>query len=160
LAIAMTNRFYVSMSKQRRNCFFAAAIIIATSCIGCGNQSLYEVAVVHGTVTLDGKPLTGGKVMFAPIAEGQNAKAGKPGFGALGPDGSFVISTYGVEDGAVVGKHWVSVMRNLKVGDSERPSTEKPEMPFERVTFPQQQTVVAGQENKIDIALTSAMLSD
>jgi hypothetical protein len=142
------------------NCLVAAAIVTAISCIGCGNQSSYEVATVRGTVTLDGKPLTGGKVMFAPIAEGQNAKAGKPGFGALGPDGSFVISTYGVEDGAVIGKHWVSVMRNLKVGDSEKPSTKKPEMPFERVTFPQQQTVVAGQENQIDIALKSTMISD
>jgi hypothetical protein len=148
------------MNKQRNNCFFAAAIIVALSCSGCGKQSSYEVAVVRGTVTLDGKPITGGKVMFSPTAQGQNAKAGKPGFGTLGPDGSFVISTYGNEDGAVVGKHWVSVMRNLKVGDSEQPSTEKPEMPFERMTFPQQQTVVAGQENQIDIALTSAMLSD
>jgi hypothetical protein len=148
------------MSKPWRNCLVAAAIITAISCVGCGEQSSYEVAVVRGTVTLDGKPITGGKVMFAPIAQGQNAKAGKPGFGAIGTDGSFVISTYGVEDGAVVGKHWVSVMRNLKIGDSEQPSTEKPEMPFERVTFPQQQTVVAGQENQIDIALTSAMLSD
>jgi hypothetical protein len=156
----MTNRFYVLMSKPWRNCLIAFAIITALSCGGCGKQSSYEVAVVRGTVTLDGNPVTGGKVMFAPIAQGQNAKAGKPGFGALGPDGSFVISTYGVEDGAVVGNHWVSVMRNLKIGDSEQPSTEKPGMPFERVTFPQQQTVVAGQENQVDIALTSAMLSD
>jgi hypothetical protein len=148
------------MSKPWSNSFLAVAIIAALSCSGCGKQSSYDVAIVRGTVTLDGKPITGGKVMFAPIAQGQNAKAGKPGFGTLGPDGSFVISTYGVEDGAVVGKHWVSVMRNLEVGDSERSSTEKPEMPFERVTFPQQQTVVSAQENQIDIPLTSAMLSD
>lgn len=136
---------------------FSAAVTVLF-CAGCGNQSLYEVAVVRGTVTLDGKPLTGGKVMFAPVAQGQNAKSGKPGFGQLNRDGTFVVSTYGKEDGAVIGKHWVSIMRNLKVGDSEKPTTEEPEMPFERVTFPRQQNIVSGQENIVEIALTSEMV--
>ncbi len=137
-----------------------ASLSMVIVCVGCGSKVPYNVAPVSGTVTLDGQPLTGGKVMFAPIAQGNTAKAGKPGFGQLNADGTFVISTYSDGDGAVVGMHWVSIMRNLQITGPDQPAPEPSSMPFERYNLPKQQTVSAEQENKLDIALTSAMLTN
>ncbi len=157
----MTNRFFVLMNETHRHQAILTAIALSIFfCLGCGSKVPYDLAPVSGMVTLDGKPLTGGKVMFAPIAQGASAKAGKPGFGKLNADGTYVISTYGSEDGAVVGKHWVSIMRNLQVAGPDQPAEEASSMPFEQFAVPEQKTVVAGEENKIDIALTSAMLSE
>jgi hypothetical protein len=98
--------------------------------------------------------------MFAPVATGNSAKAGKPGFGRLNADGSFVVSTYGNEDGVVVGKHWVTIMRDVQISNPDAPSAgTTSSMPFERYAIPEQKSAVAGQENVINIELTSAMLS-
>lgn len=122
--------------------------------IGCGSSSSYELAPVRGTVTIGGVPLTEGKVMFAPIAKGDDHRAGKPAFGFLGSDGSFVLGTYADEDGAVVGDHWVTVIRYR---DADKPGqAASPAIPvFSRVLAPERVTVAAGKENKIDIALTT-----
>ena len=73
--------------------------------VGCGSSSASGAATlpVKGTVTYKGKPLTKGTVIFEP--EG----AGKEATGAIQPDGTFVLTTYKKDDGAVVGKHRVMV---------------------------------------------------
>jgi len=58
---------------------------------------------VRGKVVYRGRLVTRGTVTFEP--EG----AGKEAFGEIGPDGAFVLSTYGKDDGAVAGGHRVSV---------------------------------------------------
>jgi hypothetical protein len=45
------------------------------------------------------------------MAKGESHKAGKLAFGVLQSDGTFVLGTYEPEDGAVVGDHWVTVIR-------------------------------------------------
>jgi hypothetical protein len=76
---------------------------------GCGGADDFETAHVRGTVACNGKPLTMGIVSFQPISP--NGKmAGKAGYGLIQGDGSFVVSTYGTEDGAVVGRHKVMVL--------------------------------------------------
>jgi len=69
--------------------------------VGCGRDGRLLTAQVSGTVTLDGKPLPYGEVLFAP-ANGRVAK------GTV-KDGHFTLRTYGVADGAVLGRHRVSV---------------------------------------------------
>jgi len=87
----------------------AAALCIGTLVVvGC-QQSPYELSSVHGTVTVDGKPLAGGRVMFAPISQGDSSEPGKPAFGTLQSDGSYVLTTFRETDGAVVGDHWVTI---------------------------------------------------
>jgi hypothetical protein len=88
----------------------AAAILSAAALllplVGCGSSSATGGATtlpVKGTVTYKGKPLTKGTVTFEP--EG----AGKEATGAIQPDGTFVLTTYTKDDGAVVGKHRVMV---------------------------------------------------
>jgi hypothetical protein len=140
------------------NCAFLIAgfLIVAAGC----SKAPYDTAAVQGTVTLDGQPLSKGKVMFAPVAASGSAKVGKPGFGQVNAEGRFIVSTYGKEDGAVVGTHWVTVIQTIVPNNSHATPDTAESVQFIHYKFPQQQTVAAGSENKIDIALTSAMLSE
>ena len=70
---------------------------------GCGPSYELDIAPARGTVTLDGKPLSAGSVLFVP-AKGRGAGA------KLAPDGTFVLTTYSQGDGAILGKHRVAVL--------------------------------------------------
>ncbi|TWT95254.1 hypothetical protein Pla108_33980 [Botrimarina colliarenosi] len=121
---------------------------VALGVCACGPGHDYEMAPVRGAVTVDGQPLSGGRLMFAPVSGG-GVKAGKPGFADVGADGTYVVSTYGSNDGAVVANHWVTI---LSTGSD---AAKQQLRGASRVQFPRQQTVAAGQENVIDIALTT-----
>jgi len=87
----------------------AACIAMLLGLSGCGGPGA-RVAPVKGKVVFDGKPVKGGSITFRPVASGTESKAGalgKPATGDVGDDGTFVLSTYGKGDGAVVGKHEV-----------------------------------------------------
>ena len=87
---------------KRRVCWLSMLCIgWAAMSVGCNSNP--ETAPVEGKVLLDGKPLKFGSVMF------QNAKGGQPATGEIQPDGSFTLSTYAPEDGAVVGEHRVRI---------------------------------------------------
>ncbi|TWT88519.1 hypothetical protein Mal64_20020 [Pseudobythopirellula maris] len=118
---------------------------------GCSKPE-FEVAPTGGVVTLDGEPLTTGKVMFAPKAAGGGLKAGKTGFGVIGPEGRYDVSTYGAEDGAVVAKHTVTVI------NSEPDSESGQRLQVERITWPQRLVVEPGKQNEFDIELTTELL--
>jgi hypothetical protein len=133
-------------------------VLALISGVGCG-KSPYSTSPVKGVVTLNGQPLVEGKVMFTPVAQGDPSKTGKAGYGPLNSDGAFVVSTYGSEDGAIVGPHWVTVIQTILPTAAATPETAE-SVKFIRYKFPQQLTVAAGQENQINIALTSAMLSN
>ncbi len=117
--------------------------------VGCGPGHDFEMAPVRGVVRVNGAPLQGGRVMFAPVATGGSLKSGKPGFADIAADGSYVVSTYGHEDGAVVAPHWVTVLSL----DSQ--AAKQQMLGASRVTAPQRQTVIADQENVIEIELSS-----
>lgn len=75
---------------------------------GCGGSGDFEVMPVRGTVMCNGKPVSGGSITFSPV--GETAKAGMSGkaaASAVGTDGSFVLSTYDEQDGAIIGRHRV-----------------------------------------------------
>lgn len=57
----------------------------------------------------NGAPVANAFVFFEPIKTGDSAVTGKQGMGMTDENGEFSISTYGTEDGAVVGKHRVRV---------------------------------------------------
>lgn len=68
---------------------------------GCGGSSL-ETAKVTGKVTLNGHPVSQGKIMFRP-AKGPLAA------GALGPGGRYELSTFSPGDGVIVGECAVAI---------------------------------------------------
>lgn len=75
-----------------------------------------------GTVTLDGKPLTGGGVMFQP-------KSGRGAIGEIGPDGTYSLRTYGSNDGASIGLHQVAVLGGAPANEEEAKSFKPLQIP-------------------------------
>ena len=69
-------------------------------------------------MTLDGKPLEFGYVVFQP-PQGQPAK------GQIGPDGGFTLETKGFGPGAFIAKHRVSVY----CYQGHRPGAQDPNQP-------------------------------
>jgi hypothetical protein len=88
------------MSISRRS--IIALALLFTVALGCGRKQGMETAPVSGKVTYKGKPVPNGTVMFVP-AEGPAAT------GEIGPDGSYKLTTYANNDGAVLGTHKVSI---------------------------------------------------
>jgi hypothetical protein len=76
--------------------------LIVCFAIGCGRKGGLETAPVTGKVTYKGKPLPNGTVMFVP-AEGPAAT------GEIAADGTYHLSTYGSDDGAVLGQHKIAI---------------------------------------------------
>jgi hypothetical protein len=104
---------------------------------------------VHGKVAIDKKPLFQGKVMFAPVAKGDDVNPGKPAWGNIQPDGTFRLTTNKRDDGAVVGEHWVTI-----VNSDEKLPKGVPE--FARLIVPKKATVAANGDNEINFAFSSS----
>jgi hypothetical protein len=81
---------------------WTATVLVLWMICGCG-RSGPETLSVTGTVTLDDKPITGASVMFIPQFEGQ------PAVGVTDDEGKFTLTTGGSTEGALVGKHQVTV---------------------------------------------------
>lgn len=81
--------------------FFIGLVILA----GCGGDSGF--APVSGRVLLDGKPIEGAAVLFEPES------GGVPATGVTNANGEFSLSTTGHGPGAAVGKHGVSVSKQV-----------------------------------------------
>jgi len=78
------------------------AFALAGCVLGCGSGQR-ETTPVSGKVTLAGKPLTTGRIMFWPDDGGPTAAS------SIGSDGSYCLTTYREGDGAVLGAHKVTV---------------------------------------------------
>jgi len=138
-------------------CKVASALIYLTCAVafsviaGC-SDSPYSLAPVGGTISIDGKPLTQGKVMFAPVARGDGLEAGKAAVGIIQPDGTFKLSTYRDGDGAIVGEHWVTIFGQNK---SREPANFLELPAFSKHAIRHRFRVLGNQENQFDIELTS-----
>jgi hypothetical protein len=86
-----------------------AGLLVALAAAGCG-KAKPATAPVTGRVLLDGKPVAGAAVMFEPV------EGGVPARGGTGADGGFTLSTFGRDDGALVGRHRVSVSKFVTEG--------------------------------------------
>lgn len=83
------------------------AAFAAFSALGCGGGE-FAVTPAKGKVVCGGKPVSVGTVVFTPVGgEASGEDPGKPATATLKSDGTFVLSTYDAQDGAVVGKHRV-----------------------------------------------------
>lgn len=129
--------------RSLRLCVRFSVIAILAGC----NRSNFNLAPVHGRVTIDNKPLFQGNVMFAPIARAGQENPGKPAFGKIQSNGDYHLTTFAQGDGAIVGQHWVTI---INVGEDLPEGVPE----FARVTAPEKVTVTAGNDNQIDIRLT------
>lgn len=130
--------------------------LTATICLlisGCGSN--HDLAKVVGTITYDGEPLPGATVAFHPTS-GQRV-----GMGKTNSDGRYVLSTYGIDDGAIFGDHRVTVVkREAGSGGMPRPGTKPPkpliaQRYFDVATSGLTATVENRRKNVIDFDLIS-----
>ena len=122
---------------------------------GC-SKAPFEVAPAAGRVTIDGEPFSSGKVMFAPVAKQGEINAGRAAMAPLERDGSFTLGTYKIDDGAVVGEHWVTI---ISTGQDSGNAASRRVPKFDRFTVPTGTfTVVAGQENRFDIEISAEQI--
>jgi hypothetical protein len=87
-------------------------LVLATTAallLGCGGDpSKPKLGRVSGKVTYNGQTVTKGTVSFVPNS-GPGAQTGQPATGEIGSDGSYALTTFENNDGAVLGEHKVLV---------------------------------------------------
>lgn len=88
-----------------------ASVMACLAIAGCGSKDeAPKVAPAGGTVTYQGKPVTGATVTF--VTEG----APKVGVGITDAQGKFQIGTFTANDGAIIGEHKVVVAKVASAG--------------------------------------------
>jgi hypothetical protein len=85
--------------------FLHLSLLLVPLCIavGCGGRP--SRVPVSGKVLVDGKPLESGTIIFVPDTGRQSS--------GLVKDGKFTLGCFQADDGALVGKHKVSVSSTL-----------------------------------------------
>ncbi|HID77048.1 MAG TPA: carboxypeptidase regulatory-like domain-containing protein [Planctomycetaceae bacterium] len=86
----------------RKVCVLAVALCVLVGCAEEGPQ----VVPVTGVVTYQGKPVEGARVMFHPLEGGARSS-----HGTTDAEGRFELSTFGMNDGALVGRHVVTISK-------------------------------------------------
>lgn len=90
----------------RRASGFVLGFALMLAAVGCGNSDRPPMAEVTGTVVYRGQPVEGATVTFLPEAKGMRSA------GALtDAEGHFELMTFEDGDGAIVGKHRVTVVK-------------------------------------------------
>jgi len=97
----------------------AACGIACLAAGGCGPKRP-ETFPVSGRVTYKGQPVARGLVAFYP-AEGRMAT------GDIGPDGRYSLTTFHAGDGALPGRHGVTIDAKRIVGASGQPTSLREE---------------------------------
>jgi hypothetical protein len=128
------------------------SIVAAMAIIGCNHGLEAEVS---GIVTLDGRPIGPGSVVFAPAGAAHN-----PAIGSIQADGNYVLST-GRERGMLAGSYRVAVyIHEMPPGakPTDRQNTTRSLIPqkYEDVSTSGLEFKVDRGRNKINLELTSS----
>jgi hypothetical protein len=105
---------------RRFNVGAAAVLGLLILCLGCA-KSHEPTYPVHGLVTLNGKPATGGGVVFESVESGSTGRY-YSARAVIGADGQYRLGTFGANDGAVAGKHRATVFSE----EDKTPSDKSP----------------------------------
>jgi len=81
--------------------------------LGCGNARLPGLVPASGIVTLNGEPIEGVTIVFAPLSPSGDARTATALSGA---GGKFIVSTLDHNDGIMPGDYRVSVSKKTGVG--------------------------------------------
>jgi hypothetical protein len=91
-------------------CATGIALVFTLVAQGCGrtDPAKPKLAKVSGKVTYKGQPLTKGRVVFTPVA-GKGSESGQVASGDIESDGSYRLTTFDTNDGAVLGQHIITL---------------------------------------------------
>jgi hypothetical protein len=146
-----------------RKALGALPLAVVIAIVGCGSGSEFETAVIRGTVTCNGQPVSAGTLSFAPMGEANQTMVGPGTIAPINPDGTFeaevVVGAVRVgftapdiagleEEAAGTGEDAAEAKAALEAAKKAGPVTCN--APAEREI-----QVVAG-ENNIDIELVKA----
>lgn len=149
----------MNCTDRRASAFFSLVSVgLLVTLLGCTGGGA-PTGKVTGKVTFDGKPVTSGSLTFAPAA----GTEGKPAAGAVKADGSYTLSTYAAEDGAVVGRHKViyspsaGTQQEVQIPEPGKHDEAKPaEVPFSGLVPKESEVEVKAGTNSINIELVAA----
>ncbi len=109
---------------------YSLMVLVAGLLIGCGDSGHEETASVTGTVTLEGTPVTKGSITFYP-------PKGRPAMGSIQSDGTYSLTTFDQDDGALLGNHRVTITAKETVGGPPTPASLEDEIKQAGKTSPQ-----------------------
>ena len=141
--------------------------VIVVLLAGCGSDGP-QMSQVTGTITIDGEPLAKATVAFVPESGERVAS------GLTDEKGRYQLGTYSIADGAIVGKHRITVSargphRPAGFGSPGAESALAPKLPglpliperyFDQNTSGLTAVVEYRKTNEFDFALTSAKNSE
>jgi hypothetical protein len=100
--------------------------------IGCGGRT----KPIRGVVTLDGTPVAGATVLFMPDSQ----DGGRPASGFTSSDGTFQLTTYKQNDGALPGEYRVLIQKTETAKDpraAQRSAMERAKAKIEEKSLQQ-----------------------
>ena len=108
------------MFEPKTMAFVALLLVVAS---GCSNRNP-TTHPVHGEVRFpDGRPLTKGSVEFELLDQEMPITA----TGEISKDGTFLLGTFELDDGAIAGRHRAVVIADHEIGTGvERPGKLPP----------------------------------
>ena len=110
--------------------------------LGCETPTpTLDTVPVSGKVTLDGAPVDGAKVVFAPASGGGTAASGVTDAG-----GRYKLTTLNPGDGALAGSYLVMISKTEQVGEDPAAAAVKPGMSDEEATKAAMEAHVAGEK--------------
>ncbi len=115
--------------------------LVVLVALGCGSSnSGLDTVPVSGTVTLDGSPVEGARVVFAP------AGGGKAASGVTDASGRYKLTTLDPGDGALPGNYLVMISKTEATGQSPASEAVKPGMSAEEATQAAMEALDKGEQ--------------
>ncbi len=113
------NRFFFRKADSSQGThLLCGAAALAMLVAGCGKSS--DLAPVTGIVTYRGEPVTEGRVAFYP-------EKGRPAIGVIQADGSYTLTTFEENDGALIGEHRVTI-KATRISEAGEPQSFEEEL--------------------------------
>lgn len=89
--------------------------------VGCGGSDGPDLGTVEGKVTLDGNPLAKATVTYSPV------DGGRQSFATTDDDGYYSLKHTPSRDGALIGKHKISITTATSTTNANGDDVETPE---------------------------------
>lgn len=111
-----------------RRLFPFSLIVISMLATGCGDDGRLPTAPVSGKILFEGKPLQSAEIWLVPSSEEvKNAAITIRPYARTKDDGTFIMTSYLVDDGAPLGNYAVMVLPALPMaGTEEELATDTP----------------------------------